>query len=410
MATDATQVRTLEDLPFLDIYSERFFEEPWAVARDLEVQDGLARSERGLEVLEYSAIQAMSTDPTLGLPLEYMYDQVGFDRSHPIVESHVKSVAGLEGPDHIRVRTVLARYLTADRLRELRPIVRQIVEDVVTQVGPSGTCEFNDTIAADLPSLLLCHLLGAPVEDARQIEAWSEELLRVFMLTEAREHRDDIAAAYDDFAEYVTALVDERRNNLGEDFISHFIRAEQDGAMNAIDVLYNSILLVKASVDSTRAQLSLSVSVLADHPEAFALLREDPSLIPAAVLETVRYRTHGWTNNRVATTDMMLGVRAEPGTGAFANSMIAHRDASIWPDPDVFDITRPPGKTPINWGFGPHFCLGRPVAVLEMEEVFSVLAERWSEFRVPAGEELKTEGRPYVNRPISLPLEFVSAT
>lgn len=403
MTTITHEPLSIQDLPWVDIDRDDFLNEPWTIVRGLETPNGMARSRRGVECFTYDACQKLFTNLALGTGFDEMYQATGF-RDGPVFESAVKSVGNLEGAAHLAIRSALARYFTPDFIERLRPVIRSIIEDLVDEFEPAGVADLATELLGRIPSTLFSRLVGAPREDARFLERMSDTLLAVFQM-DATNH-DSIDAAYVEMSAYVQSLAEQRSVVPGEDVVSHLLEAERKGTITRQDVLYNVTSLLRASTDTTAGQIGNVISTLVDHPGVWAALKADQSLIPGAVMEAVRWRPGAWSILRVAREPVrILGLQIEPDDQLFGLVVAAHRDPDVYDEPDAYLPDRTDSRPTLNWGVGRHFCIGRPIAVVEMEETVRVLTERWGSIHHTDGGP-KTSGRPFADRPDSLPVQF----
>lgn len=393
----------LDDLPELDVFSEAFRTAPWEVARQVlpDSPNGLARSSRGIETLTYQATHTMLSDRRLKIGFDEMYAATGFEESSPVFQSAVTSINNLEGEHHRAVRTTLSAYFDREWLRSIRPVVNRIVQELVDDFGAGEPVDVARRLVGKVPSRLFARIIGAPQSDAEFLERISDSLLSVFYMDEA--NHDAVEAAYAELAAYVEDLIAHRTSKPGDDVVSHLLAAERAGSISRHDVVVNTAALLRASTDTTSGQMGLVLAELAQRPDVWEACAQNPALVPAAVMEAVRWRTGAWSILRVCREDLeVLGTPVPPGTNLFGLAVVAHRDPDAYPEPDRFRLDRGRPVPTLNWGMGLHFCLGRPIAVLEMEEAVRVLTQRWRD--VTLASPLVTSGEPFNCRPMSVEL------
>jgi cytochrome P450 len=401
----AANAISLEELPELDVSSSRFEVEPWAVARELESPEGLARSPRGLEVFGYDSCRRVLSDSRLEAGVDLIYEASGIVDG-PLREHVLRQLANLEGDLHAAVRGAVGRYFTRQRVEAMRPLVRDLAGRFASECESSRGCDFSNDIAARLPSSLICHIVGVPLEDAPLLKDWSEKMMAVFVQDPSL--GSGIAETYTELERYVEDLMDERRACPRDDLTSHLLDEARTGTITDADVFHSCMSVIRAGTDTTQSQMTLSLSVLLEHPEVWETIRDDPTKMPTIVSETIRYRTGTWTHQRVARDGAdLFGIELEPGAIVHASVMVGHRDSTVFSHPDVFDINRDDLRRTLNWGLGRHFCIGQSMAALEIEETLGVVAARWRDLRQVG--PLVTRGRPYQNIAVSLPLEFETA-
>jgi cytochrome P450 len=212
--------------------------------------------------------------------------------------------------------------------------------------------------------------------------------------------------AWDALDAYVDDMIEQRRHHLTDDLISELIRAEDGGDRLRRDELVRLAGgLLLAGTDTTRNQLASAVQVLCDHPSQWALLAENPALVPAAVEESIRHSPVAFNIPRTASTDIELGEFLIPqGTTVLANTAAANRDPAVYEDPGRFDITRQGVPPILSFGSGAHYCLGANLARLELVEALGVMTRRLHNPRRAGPAPWK----PLVGvaGPATLPIEF----
>ncbi|MGW2288736.1 cytochrome P450 [Streptomyces phaeochromogenes] len=396
---------SVEDLPEIDVFSAEFRSAPWEVARRAlaDSPNGLARSSRGIEAITYKACHTLFSDRRLKIGFDEMYAATGFDESSAVFQSAVTSINNLEGDHHKNLRTLLGNYFNREWVQALRPTVGAIIEDLVDGFEPGEPVDLVTRFSPKIPSRLFTRLIGVPLADAAFLERISDQLLSVVYMDPA--NNDAIESAYQELADYVNGLIKDKQKTPGDDVVSYLLAAERAGAVSRHDVVVNTTALLRASTDTTSGQLGLVLAELASRPDLWKLCHADPAVIPPAVMEAVRWRTGAWSILRIAREDLVVLDTAVPaGTEFFGLAAVVHRDPEAYPEPDVFQIDRRRPKPTLNWGTGIHYCLGKPIAQVEMEEAVRVLTRRWAaiDFATP----FETSGEPYNSQPARMEMTF----
>jgi len=253
----------------------------------------------------------------------------------------------------------------------MEPTVREIVTRILDRVVPGGECEFVAEVAAELPLVVLCELLGVPQEDRRLLFGWTERL------TDFGNTPDDQVAAFAELFAYGQALAERRRREPAGDLMSLMANVEMDGQridQQLLDGFF--LLLVIAGNETTRNTISGGLLALIEHPDQYQLLREQPALIPTAVEEMLRWVTPVIHFRRTATTDAEIrGQTIRRGDKVVMWYPSANRDEDMFERPDVFDVRRKPNEH-LAFGEGQHFCLGAWLARLELRVMFEELLRR----------------------------------
>ncbi|MFJ9565081.1 cytochrome P450 [Streptomyces fuscichromogenes] len=393
------------ELPEIDVFSAEFRSTPWEVARRAlaDSPNGLARSTRGIEAITYQACHTLFSDRRLKIGFDEMYAATGFDGSSAVFRSAVTSINNLEGDQHRNLRTVLGGYFNREWVQALRPTVNAIIEDLVHGFGPGEPVDLAAEFTPKIPSRLFTRLIGVPLADAEFLERMSDLLLTVVYMDPA--NNESIEAAYRELADYVNGLIEDKQRTPGDDVVSYLLAAERAGTISRHDVVVNTTALLRASTDTTSGQLGLVLAELANRPDLWKLCHADPAVIPAAVMEAVRWRTGAWSILRIAREELeVLDTVIPAGTELFGLAVTAHRDQDAYPEPELFRVDRKRPKPTLNWGMGLHYCLGKPIAQVEMEEAVRVLTRRWAE--IDFATPFETRGEPFTSQPARMEMAF----
>jgi cytochrome P450 len=278
-------------------------------------------------------------------------------------------------PRHRQMRQLLSTAFTPKRVAALEPTVREIVRGIFDEIEPGSTHEFAEEIAAPLPTRMIAELLGAPAEDWEQFRAWSDAAVG--------SADDDIEldplASMAQLHQYFSKLIAERRVELRDDLLSLMVDAEVDGErFTDTDLLNLSFLLLVAGNETTRNLIALGTLALIQHPDQCRQLVADPSLIPGAIEEMLRFTTPVTHMARTATEDVEIrGQRIREGETVVMLYGSANRDEEIFgDDAEEFKVTRHPNPH-IAFGLGEHVCLGASLARLEARVMFEELLRRY---------------------------------
>jgi len=311
----------------------------------------------------------------------------------------------LDAPEHTRVRRLVARAFTPRSVELLRPRVDQIVDELIdAMVAQPPPVDFVAAFAAPLPALVISEMVGAPAADVAMLRDWLDIGLSITAHTS-----QEIQAAGEQLFGYLERLIAARRAEPADDLMTRLIQArdEQD-RLSEPELLSNIYILLSGGYETTAGLLANSLLTLHRHPEQLAMLRDKPELIPDAVEEMLRYvRIIKAVLERVAVEDVELsGVMVPAGSTVIALTYSANRDEALIEDPDRFDITRKPSPH-MAFGGGLHFCLGAPLARLELRAAFEGLLRRLPELR-PAVDPSEVEWKSGVltRGPVALPVTW----
>jgi cytochrome P450 len=257
--------------------------------------------------------------------------------------------------------------------------IHTVVNELIDRVADSGRCEFVADIARPYPIPIICALLGAPREDWQQFSRWAEDIFKIVSFDcDLTEEEPVILKAWGEFDAYIDDMVADRRRHLTADLLSELIGIEDAGdRLNAGELRMLAFSILVAGTDTTRSQLAASMQVLCDHPDQWALLRDQPELAMRAVEETMRHSPSMCSTVRSVTDDVAIGDYTFPaGTFILVNTYAANRDCAIYDDPTRFDITRDAPPPILTFGGGVHYCLGANLARRELAEALKILAHR----------------------------------
>jgi len=294
------------------------------------------------------------------------------------------SISGIDPPEHTRLRKLVASAFTARRVEALRPLVADIVDQLIDAMA--GRPQPMDLVAGfslPLPAQVICEMLGVPAADLGQFHAWSDTIIGDW-----QRDSGEIMTAVAELYGYFGTLIGIKRAQPADDLISALIAARDEGdRLSEHELTALCCALLIAGHETTANHINLSLLLLLDHPDQAARLRADPELIPRAVEELLRYtRLGGLPPARVTTEDVRLGgVTIPAGDRVIPLYSTANRDRSVFIDPDRLDVTRD-AASHLAFGAGVHHCLGAQLARVELQEAFRGLIGRLPGLRlaVPA--------------------------
>jgi cytochrome P450 len=376
MSTTARSAATSSNIPFLNIIDPEFdFRGPEMIA----AQNGnwYAESPIGLLVLRYTEAQALLRDQRMNHDGESYLATNGVVDG-PIFDWFVAMIVNHDGEHHRRLRGLVNKAFTPRMVNNLRPFIRSTAERLVDQVAKADECNFVDDFADPLPLAVLSELLGVPPADHSTFRRWTTDIGLVFSLAHGGDIRARVEAAVTGLYGYVNGLIAEKRVKPGNDLISALVAAQRDdGQVNEEELRNLVVTLVFAAHDTTRHQLSNAMVAFAQHPEQWTLLAQQPDLIGKAVEEVIRWCPSTGSVYRFATEDFEYrGLHLKTGTMVTVLVVPTQRDPHVFPDGHLFDITATRQAAPIQFGAGPHHCLGAALARAELGEALPALTER----------------------------------
>lgn len=296
------------------------------------------------------------------------------------IEAH--SMLELEPPRHTRLRGLVLRAFTSRRIAELGPEITQLCHALIDDF-PSTDFDLIPAYANRIPVIIIARLLGVPDAMADQLLAWSNAMVAMYQARRDRAVEDAAAAAADAFADYIRGYVDERRSRPGDDLITRLIAAEEDGAKLSTDELITTcILLLNAGHEATVHTMGNGIKTVLDTGQQAAFLASGTRA--NAVEEVLRYDPPLHVFTRYAYEEVTLfGHTFRRGDQVALMLASANRDPPVWADPDRFDPARPI-RTNASFGGGIHFCVGAPLARLELAIAMPILFDRCPDLRLTA--------------------------
>jgi cytochrome P450 len=298
------------------------------------------------------------------------------DRTRPVVGA--ESILFLDPPRHARLRKLVSTQFTPRKVAELEPRIREITRGVLDAFDPTAEIDLVDAVTAPVPMLVIAEMLGVPGDDRERFRVWSDAMMDAATdLT----HDAVVKAAelFGYFAEHLAA----RRENPGEDLLSRLVHAEVDGEqLTEEELLGFCMTLLVAGNETTRNLLSGGLVALHEYDDQRKLLATDPSLLPTAVEELLRFVSPIMLFARTATRDTEIrGQAIADGDFIVMFYVAANRDDEVFADPDRLDVARDPNPH-LAFGFGEHFCLGAGLARLEARVVLEELLARWPSYDI----------------------------
>jgi cytochrome P450 len=307
--------------------------------------------------------------------------------------------------DHVRFQQLLKRYFTPAMVDRLRPRVREFTHELLDAVAPKGQMDVVRDLAYPLPANVIAELLGMPVSDREQLQAWSRDILPVFGqgdLAQLRHAQDSMLEMHD----YLRALAADRRRNPREDVLSTFMAAEAEGIVTEDEAIANCVLLLFAGHETTANLIANGLVLLFDNPGRLAELRANPDLMPSAVEEMLRCDGPAGVIGRFTTEPVELAGHTVPaGKYVFLALMAANRDPDVFADPDTFDITRQRNRH-LSFGMGTYYCLGAALARMETDECLRILLDRCPDLAPAYETPAWLPNVPIGHRLESLPVTF----
>ena len=311
----------------------------------------------------------------------------------------------MDPPRHTELRALVSRAFTPRRVADLEGPIRELAGELADSFTPGARVDVIEEFAGKLPMAVISVMLGVPRADQDQLREWSDAML----------HREEASAeltpaGLDGAARlygYFNHVITERRTTAGDDLVSALVAAEEgDRSLSAGEMLGFCFLLLIAGNETTTKLLGNAIYWLDAFPDQRAQLLADPSLIPAALEETLRFDTSTQALARVLTRDVELhGTTLPEGHKGLLLFGSANRDERRWDEPDRFDIGRNPAGH-LAFGHGLHHCLGAPLARLEARVALDVLLPRLGEYEIDIDDAVRVHSgnvRGFTRLPVEIP-------
>ncbi|MGZ4800148.1 MAG: cytochrome P450 [Acidimicrobiia bacterium] len=309
-----------------------------------------------------------------------------------------------DDPRHKGQRRFVYKGFTPRALAEKEDHARSIVGSLIDAVAGKGECDFVQELAAPLPMILIAEMLGVRPEDRDTLQHWSDVMLSgadgIQNVTE------EVMTAHLDFVQYALDVMEARRAEPRADLISTLVHSEIDGEkMTDEAIVSEALLLLVGGNETTRNVISGGMEMLIRHPDQRQQLIDDPTLIPTAVEECLRWVTPILNMNRTATQDVELhGQTIREGDQVLLMFASANRDPEAFDAPEEFVITRDPNPH-VAFGFGPHFCLGANLARLEVRVMFEEVLRRLPDLQLATDDVARTPSS-FVRGIMHMPVTF----
>jgi cytochrome P450 len=281
-----------------------------------------------------------------------------------------------DGDGHRRWRRLLSGSFTMKKMAQWRPTIQSIADGLVDDMMAKGSpADLMADFGLPLPVAVICALLGAPAQDKDKFAEWSRISLTLTSYTQA-----EVDRARGEFAGYVSALVEEKLADPGEDLLSELaqISDAEDGRLSHGELVATGVGLLLAGHETTSNMIAKMTGMLMGQREHYEAVTADPELIPGTVEEVLRLDTNaGIGIPRYITEDIEVGgCPVGQGSTLLMQMAAANRDAARFPDPDTFDPRRANAAQHLTFGAGPHFCVGQPLARMELQVALGTMTRR----------------------------------
>ena len=318
------------------------------------------------------------------MPTPEQLSQLGLAELNPIARVIVRQMIFMDPPSHTRLRGLCAAAFTPARAERLRTHIQEITDRLLDPIVACGRMDVIRDFADDLPATVTAELMGVPASDSPRLKQWSWEFSEI--LGNFQHNADRIPRmlrTVDEITSYYRARIDEQRASPRAGVLQDLMDAEIDGdRLSEDEIIANSIITMTGGQETTTNLIGNGMLSLLRDRDQFAALRRDPSLIPSAVEEMLRYESPIQHTGRITPEDVeMGGKRIRKGQGVMAVIGAANRDPARFADPDRLDVSRKDNRH-LAFGWASHFCFGAPIARVEGQIAFSTLLRRLKNIRL----------------------------
>ena len=344
-------------------------------------------------------------------PTPEQLSEMGLSSLNPIAQLMVKQMLFMDAPAHTRLRSLAAYAFGPQRVRVLREHISDITNRLLDKVQNQGGMDVIADLAEPLPCIVTAEMLGVPVEDYQQLKAWSQDFAE--MLGNFQHNPDrvpKILKSVGEMTAYFRSAMEQQRMQPRDGLVRSLMTAEVNGdRLSEEEVIANCIVTMVGGQETTTNLIGNGVLSLLRNPQELEKLRSDPSLIPSAVEELLRYESPSQHTARLAPEDTVLGGKRILKRQAVIAVMAAgNRDPERFPDPDRLDITRSDNRH-LAFGWAAHFCFGAALARIEGQIAFEMMLHRLADWTLPP-EPLVWRTNLGLRGLTRLPISFTAAT
>ena len=368
----------------LNALPDGYFDDPFPIYHALRTHDPVHLCPDDSYLLtRYADLAAVYRDKRFSSNKEDLFGPKFGDT--PLYRHHTTSLVFSDPPYHDRVRRLIAGALKPKTVKAMAPGLHKLVESLLDRLEEKQKFDLIADFATAIPIEIIGNLLRIPHDERAPLRGWSLAILGALEPTLSKDQHARGNRAVEEFCEFLTRLVEERRRHLSDDetdVLSCLIKGEGGERLSEQELFQNCIFLLNAGHETTTNLIGNGVHELLIHPHALEQLRKEPGLIKDAVEEILRYQSSNQLGNRQVTVDVTVGdVHMPAGTQVTLGIGAANRDPSQFERPDEFDIKRHPNSH-LAFATGIHACIGMSLARLEGQIAISRLIDRFPNLRL----------------------------
>ena len=344
----------------------------------------------------YDAVNALLRDRRFGRQITHIMsrEEAGLGAADPRLadfdRAESKSLLELEPPEHTRLRTLVNRAFVSRHIEKLRPEIAALAHQLIDGFGPRGEVELLSAFAEIVPVTVIARMIGVPDDMCRQLLDWSHDYVRMYQFGRTAEDEARANQAAKEFADYVVKLAAEKRANPQDDLLSLMVQPARDGQyLTEEELVSTTIVLLNAGHEATVHQIGNAVNIILQSGLDPKSLTSDEMKTERLVEECFRISAPVHIFERWALEDVEVqGLSFKKGEKVGLILAAANLDPAKFPEPLTFKPERDEGQN-LSFGAGIHFCIGAPLARLEMNTVLPILFERLPSLRLSEAPQVK---------------------
>ncbi|MGN7247503.1 cytochrome P450 [Janibacter anophelis] len=365
----------------VDLSAPDLLDDPYPLLARWRADGPMLRAQDGRWVATtHAAVSATLRDRGMG---RIWSDWQPVDQMEPFNTLHRNQLMENEPPTHTRMRRLLAGAFAKGHVERMRPRIERLADALLDELDPTRPVDLLAAYAEPMPVFVIADLLGVPREDHVRLRDWSQAIVRMYEQGVDEEVRGAAVRSSEEFAAYTRDVIEQRRRHPGEDLVSDLITARDAGGGFSDDELVATvILLLNAGHEASVNVFGNGVNALLAHPDEMARITAGEVPVATALEELIRFDAPLQLFERTATSDVeVAGALVRSGEVVACLMGSANRDAAVFGDDprtgaDAFDVSRDPNPH-VGFGLGRHFCLGAPLARVELEITVRRLLERF---------------------------------
>lgn len=372
---------TLADLPEIDFDAANYLAAPLPTLAGYAKQFKLGRSKRGIEILDYDMCRDTILNRSFGTGHPKLMKVLGLPEG-PALDYKRNSISfHNRGETRRRLRVPITTLMGPEGSERFRTDIKHVVNVTFDEIAKDTPVNLITELCDRIPSRVYCYWINAPMEDAEFVSRTSHIVQQVH--TRDPKTTASVTKAFEELLDYVDQRIVIARRTPSDDLLSDLIRATDAGHLNDDELRNWVVKMAEANTDNSSHQIAIAVIELASRPDIWRALGKDPSLVPQALREVMRYHPRSLSTSRETLEDVELdGVTIPKGEAVFANIGAAHWNPNYFPEPEKFNIYRPDRPAHLNFGGGIFSCIGRFAVTIEIEEVIAYMATHFPDLQI----------------------------